>query len=120
MPRTSVCSSSWPPPNGSTGAGPPLMPAAWLRKKGACNGPNPTDRGRPVTKHHVLVDRNSLPVTLALSTANVHESCLLEAMLDAIRPVHTGRPGRPRRRPIKLHADKGYGNSPAFSEQKWS
>jgi IS5 family transposase len=29
-------------------------------------------------------------------------------MLDAIRPVHTGRPGRPRRRPAKLHADKGY------------
>jgi transposase len=29
-------------------------------------------------------------------------------MLDAIPPVHTSRPGRPRRRPDKLHADKGY------------
>jgi transposase len=38
----------------------------------------------------------------------VHDSRLLETMLDAVRPVHSGRPGRPRRRPVKLHADKGY------------
>jgi transposase len=33
---------------------------------------------------------------------------VLELLLDAIAPVRTGRPGRPRRRPAKLHADKGY------------
>jgi len=35
---------------------------------------------------------------------------LLEAVVDAVPPVKgpRGRPGRPRRRPVKLHGDKGY------------
>jgi IS5 family transposase len=45
-----------------------------------------------------------------LSAANVHDSRMLEATLDAIPALRLpgGRRGRPRRRPIKLHADKGY------------
>jgi transposase len=35
---------------------------------------------------------------------------LLEAVVDAVPPVKgpQGRPGRPRKRPAKLHGDKGY------------
>jgi hypothetical protein len=35
---------------------------------------------------------------------------LLEPMVDAVRAVKCprGRPGRPRKRPAKLHGDKGY------------
>jgi len=35
---------------------------------------------------------------------------LLEPMVDAVPPVKgpRGRPGRPRRRPAKLHGDNGY------------
>jgi len=35
---------------------------------------------------------------------------MLEEVVDAVGPVHgpRGRPGRPRKRPKKLHADKGY------------
>lgn len=33
---------------------------------------------------------------------------MLEALVDAVPAVRNGRPGRPRRRPKKLHADKGY------------
>jgi len=35
---------------------------------------------------------------------------LLEPMVDAVPPVKgpRGRPGRPRKRPAKLHCDKGY------------
>ena len=43
-----------------------------------------------------------------MTAANVHDSRMLEPMLDAVVPVRTGRRGRPRRRPAKLHADKGY------------
>ena len=43
-----------------------------------------------------------------MTAANVHDSRLLEPMLDAIPPLRTGRRGRPRRRPDKLHGDKGY------------
>lgn len=44
---------------------------------------------------------------MTLSAANVHGSGMLEATLDAIVPVR-GKRGRPRWRPHKLHADKGY------------
>lgn len=42
--------------------------------------------------------------------ANVHDSKMLEATLEAIHPVPQPRHGRgrPRQRPGKLHADKGY------------
>ena len=35
---------------------------------------------------------------------------MLETMLDAVSPLRRprGRPARPRKRPEKLHADKGY------------
>ncbi len=44
------------------------------------------------------------------TAANVHDSNMLEAILDAVSPIRRpcGRPGRPRKRPEKLHADKGY------------
>ena len=45
-----------------------------------------------------------------MSGANTHDSQLLEQLVDAVPAVigPRGRPGRPRRRPAKLHGDKGY------------
>jgi transposase len=45
-----------------------------------------------------------------LSPANTHDSVLFEPLLETNPGVraHRHRPGRPRRRPDKLHADKGY------------
>ncbi len=42
------------------------------------------------------------------SAANVHDSKVLEEAMDAIEPIRKPRSGRPRKRPKKLHADKGY------------
>jgi IS5 family transposase len=39
--------------------------------------------------------------------ANRHDSLVFEQLVDAL-PAIAGRRGRPRRRPDKLHADKGY------------
>jgi transposase len=55
----------------------------------------------------VLVDAGGIPLALALTPANVHDSIMLEPVLDAVPPVRQCA-GRPRRRPGKLHADKGY------------
>jgi IS5 family transposase len=44
---------------------------------------------------------------VAIGPANAHDSKAFEAVMDAVPPVR-GRVGRPRRRPDKLHADKGY------------
>ena len=53
-----------------------------------------------------MVDRQGIPLAIRQSAANVHDSRLLEEMVDAI-PALKGRRGRPRKRPTKLHADKG-------------
>jgi transposase len=55
-----------------------------------------------------LVDANGIPLALELTPANVHDSAMLEPVLDAVPPVRQPGPGRPRQRPAKLHADKGY------------
>lgn len=77
-------------------------------KGGALIGPNPTDRGKPGTKRHLVTDARGTPLGVALSGANRHDSRMLAPTLDAIPPVRSGRRGRPRRRPDKLHADKAH------------
>ncbi len=77
------------------------------KKGGEHTGPNPVDRGRAGTKHHLLVDREGVPLAATISAANIHDSKLLEQMVDSVEPIK-GRRGRPRKRPEKLHADKGY------------
>ena len=91
-----------------TGAGLPSIAPAWRQKGGAEVGPNPTDRGRPGTKRHLVTDACGTPLGVALSGANRHDSMMLVATLDAVQGVRTRGRGRPRKRPDKLHADKGY------------
>jgi transposase len=73
-------------------------------------GANPVDRAKPGSKDHLLIDATGIPLAVGLSAANTHDSLLLEELVDAVPAVigPRGRPGRPRRRPAKLHADKGY------------
>ena len=80
------------------------------KRKGELTGPSPTDRGKAGTKYHVLCDRNGLPLHAVISAANAHDSTMLATLLDTNPGVRDrrGHPGRPRRRPDKLHADKGY------------
>ena len=54
-----------------------------------------------------MVDRKGIPLAIVLTAANVNDTTMLEATIDAIDPIKQPR-GRPRKRPEKLHADKGY------------
>jgi transposase len=55
------------------------------------------------------VDRGGAPLAVWLTEANVHDSAVFEALLDAVEPIRRpGGRGRPRCRPAKLHADKAY------------
>ena len=45
------------------------------------------------------------------TAANVHDSKALEEAVDAVWPIRKPRRGRPRKRPKRLHADKGYETS---------
>jgi transposase len=77
---------------------------------GEATGKDPTNRGKLGSKRHLVVDRTGLPLAVTASGANVHDSQLLEETVDAIPALRlpNRRRGRPRKRPIKLHADKGY------------
>jgi transposase len=84
--------------------------ASAVRAKGGGEktGRNPTDRGKLGSKHHLIVDRNGVPLAPPMLTpANQHDSVPLNEVLDSIRPIRQRR-GRRRRRPAKLHADKAY------------
>jgi transposase len=65
------------------------------------------DRGRPGSKRHLLVDGDGTPLVAVLTGAQVHDSKIFEELVDGVEPVKGPR-GRPRKRPEKLHADKGY------------
>jgi transposase len=79
------------------------------------SGPNPTDRGRPGVKHHVLVDANGIPLTVDVTRANVPEVNELLGVVEGIGPVG-GKPGRPKQRPEKLYGDRGYDSEPHREE----
>lgn len=76
------------------------------RKRGPLTGPNPTDRGKNGSKIQIT-DRNGLPLSLGISGANMHDSLGLQPLVRGISPIRSRR-GPRRRRPAKLHADKGY------------
>lgn len=77
---------------------------------GEATGKDPTNRGKLGTKRHLVVDRQGLPLGVTISGANVHDSKRLEVTMDAIPSLRLPgkRRGRPRHRPVQLHADKGY------------
>ncbi len=85
---------------------PAICDAASVRAKrgGTLTGANPVDRGKPGSKLHVLSDRAG-PL-LAVSAANTHDSQALQLLVRAIPAIRSRH--SPRRRPAKLHADKGY------------
>jgi transposase len=53
-----------------------------------------------------VVDRRGIPLAIRVSGANRQDSMLFEELVDAIPPIKTPA-GRRRKRPAKLHADKG-------------
>src|SRR5512144_2075063 len=77
------------------------------QKRGELTGPNPVGRGKPGSKLHVLTDATGLPLAVAVSAANTHDSQALMPLVQAVPAVRSRR-GPRRRRPAKLHADKGY------------
>ncbi|MEU0809071.1 IS5 family transposase, partial [Streptomyces sp. NPDC005970] len=70
-------------------------------------GPSPVDRARPGSKHHLMVDRHGTPLAVSLTGGNRHDVTQLIPLLDAI-PHIRGTRGRPRRRPKRVFADRGY------------
>lgn len=55
----------------------------------------------------MIVDRHGTPLAVSLTGGNRHDVTQLIPLLDAI-PRIRGRRGRPRHKPKRLYADRGY------------
>src|ERR671915_527288 len=90
-----------------------LVDSASLRAVGGGGktGPNPTDRRKLGSKHHVITDAKGIPLAALLTGANRHGVTQLLPLVAAIPPVR-GQPGRPRRRPDQIQGDRAYDSEP--------
>jgi transposase len=77
------------------------------KRRGDHVGANPVDRGKPGSKLHLVCDDGGLPLTTAVTAANTGDTTVFQAVLDDVPPIRTPA-GQRRRRPGKVHADKGY------------
>jgi hypothetical protein len=71
---------------------------------GEQSGPNPVDRAKRGTKHHVLTDATGISLAAQATAANRNDVSQLRPLVERIAPVR----GRPRRRPRILQGDRGY------------
>lgn len=85
-----------------------LAPGAARGKK---TGPNPTDRRKAGSKHHLLTEAQGIPLAAILTSANRNDITQLLPLVDAIPPLR-GCPGRPRRKPSLIQGDRGYDSQP--------
>src|SRR5437016_7463817 len=76
-------------------------------KGGSATGPSPVDRARNGSKHHLLVDASGIPLAWTVTGGNRNDVTQLIPLVDRVPPVR-GKVGRPRRRPDRVSADRGY------------
>ena len=77
------------------------------KKGGSETGKSPVDRGRAGSKHHLLVDATGIPLAFSVTGGNRNDVTQLIPLLDRV-PAVKGRVGRPRTRPDRVYADRGY------------
>ena len=78
---------------------------------GGKTGPNPTDRRKLGSKHHLITDAQGIPLATILTGANRHDVTQLLPLVEAIPPIR-GQRGRPRRRPEQVLGDRAYDSEP--------
>src|ERR1043166_7272426 len=78
------------------------------------SGPNPTDRGRPGVKQHLLVDAQGIPLAGDTTAANTPEIKELLPLVDCCGPLDDA--GEPQRRPEERYSDRAYDSQPHREE----
>jgi len=85
---------------------------------GEDTGPNPTDRRKSGSKHHVLTDAQGVPLAATVTAANVNEVTQVFQVLTNMPPVG-GKPGPKRQRPERLQGDRAYDSEPVRQLLRW-
>jgi transposase len=77
------------------------------RGGGEGTGPSPVDRRKRGSKHFVVTDAQGIPLAATTTAANYPDVKAMESAVDAVPPVR-GKPGRPKRRPKEMYADRAF------------
>jgi transposase len=85
---------------------------------GEDTGPNPTDRSKSGSKHHVLTDAQGIPLNATVTAANVNEVTQVLDVLTGM-PAVGGKPGPQRQKPQRLQGDEGYHSGPLRTLLRW-
>src|SRR4051812_27330512 len=80
-----------PTRSGARRGGQRLGPRAARGKK---TGPNPTDRRKAGSKHHLLTEAHGIPLVAQVTAANRNDITVLLEMVDAIPPCAAGQARR--------------------------
>jgi transposase len=85
---------------------------------GEDTGPNPTDRSKSGSKHHLMTDAQGIPLNATVTAANVNE---VTEVLDLLvnKPAVGGKPGPKRELPDRLQGDTGYDSAPLRILLRW-
>jgi transposase len=85
---------------------------------GEDTGPNPTDRRKSGSKHHIMTDAQGIPLAATVTAANVNEVTQVLQVLVDLEPVG-GKPGPNRELPDRLQGDRGYDSEPVRQLLRW-
>lgn len=87
---------------------------------GAETGSNPTDRSKLGTKRHILTDKEGIPISVVISSANTHDIKLVTEVVDSAvirrRPSSYKTKPEKRRKLQHLCLDKAYKSEPDEQE----
>src|SRR3954453_18068360 len=97
-----------------------LIDASFVKapEGGEETGPNPTDRSKAGSKHHVMTDAQGIPLSSTLTAANVNDVTQLLDVLTSMPPV-SGKRGPQREKPERLQGDRGYDSEPLRALLRW-
>jgi transposase len=81
-------------------------------------GPNPTDRRKLGSKHHLMTDAQGIPLAALTTAANVPDVTQALRLVTSMEPVG-GKPGPKRQKPERLQGDRGYDSEPLRRVLRW-
>src|SRR5690606_12573842 len=110
-PRSRACISTARPSPGTQGAV-PNHKNPWSEPPDHGIG---RSRGGLTTKLHLVCDGRGRPLSMMITAGNINDTTMMSAVLENIRVPRDGK-GRPRTRPDRVLADKGY---PSRANRAW-